>query len=66
MTGKKKYSNERLASIVESEGLSYSIMHYISPDQVEDDEMREQWQKAYDALHAVDELLPELPDDYYE
>lgn len=42
----EKYSVKDVAYIVDSEGLGYAIMHYLSADRIEDPELRRMWGDA--------------------
>lgn len=53
----KLYTNEEIADVVESEGLGYAVQYYLNPELIEDDELKQKWQDAKDALDALTEYL---------
>jgi hypothetical protein len=56
------YTIADVASIVEGEGLGYAIQHYLNPDKIEDEHLRQIWEEAYILLSEIDEILSP----YYE
>lgn len=53
----KTYTIEEVAEIVESEGLACAVQEYISPKNIDDEELREAWAKAKEALAELEEIL---------
>ena len=55
-----KFTGKELKSLVDSEGLWYAVFYYLdaSPD-IEDTELRQAWNDAYDALKKLADLLEE-------
>ena len=55
-----KYENrEDVRDKVDEEGLGYFIMYYTSADTMPDDELKEAFEKAKEALEEFKALLPE-------
>lgn len=53
----KKWSIEDIASKVENEGLGYMITDYLGSDSIEDEELKELWKVAEEALDKIEEIL---------
>lgn len=53
----EKYDNEYIGSIVDMEGLDYSIMHKISPENIEDEELAKLWKEANIILQRIESKL---------
>lgn len=53
----KKWSNEDIAWKVENEGLGYMITDYLGSDSIEDEELKELWKTAAEALNKIEEIL---------
>ena len=54
-----KLSPKKVGDIIEMEGLSYAIQHYISADQIANPELRKAWQDAKQALDAIEYIIGE-------
>lgn len=54
-------TNEEVADIVEQEGLGYSVMDYLSSEQIEDEVLRALWENAADLLYKIDSYLGIYP-----
>jgi hypothetical protein len=48
---------EQVASVVDSNGLDYAILHYMKPESIKDDELRSVWNKAHAALKDIERIL---------
>lgn len=53
----KKWSNEDIASKVESEGLGYLVTDYLSAESIEDVKLKELWKQASEALNQIEKTL---------
>lgn len=53
----KKWSIEDIASKSENEGIEYMVTDYLSADSIEDNELRELWTQANDALDKIKNIL---------
>lgn len=53
----RNLTNEQVASIVDSEGLDYAILHYMKAENIKDDELRSAWNKAHGALNEIQSIL---------
>ena len=53
----KKMSNEEIAEICETEGLSYTVLEYMSADSVENPILAELWQEANEKIKAIGDIL---------
>lgn len=53
----EKYSVKDVAYIVDSEGLGYAIMHYLSADRIEDPKLRRMWEEAGVLLTKIEAYL---------
>lgn len=53
----RKKTNRQVADIIECEGLGYAIQHYLSPNDIEDEELARAWSEAKRALDHVEEVL---------
>ncbi|PLS18965.1 hypothetical protein CVD28_00765 [Bacillus sp. M6-12] len=62
----KKMSIEQIANKVENEGLDYVIQHYISPEHIEDEELKELWTQAKDVLGKIQKKLDDCLDNVDE
>jgi hypothetical protein len=52
-----KWTNEQIASKVESEGLGYMIEAYLSHDSIEDDDLAMMWKDAAELLSEIQNHL---------
>jgi hypothetical protein len=52
-----KYSISRIADIIETEGLSYTITEYLSPTNIRDEELATMWEEARDLLIRIEEYV---------
>ena len=58
----RKYDLERVAHIVDNEGLDYAIMSYMSSASIEDEELAALWDQAYEVLTKIEKILdPYMP-----
>jgi len=55
-----KYTNEQIADKIMSEGLGYTVQHYLSYEKIQDSELAELWKQAGDVLNKIDEKLKEF------
>jgi sugar phosphate isomerase/epimerase len=53
----KKHNRKELAEIVDTEGLDYALLHYISPESIKSKKLRELWEQARDLLLELQEEL---------
>lgn len=53
----KPKSLEEVAQIVDSEGLGYAITDYLSPENIEDEGLRELWLQAQTHLNLIEQKL---------
>lgn len=51
------YTIEQVKEIVESEGLGYTVLEYMSSESIEDEILAEKWEKAARALQNVSDFL---------
>lgn len=51
------YTKDEVREIVDSEGLGYAVLDYMSGDQIEDPELRQAWVDANLALGRLQKLL---------
>lgn len=54
-----KYTNGDAVNIIETEGLSYAVLHYCSGDDFKDPETAARWKAADDSLSALVGYLEE-------
>lgn len=52
-----KYTIADVADIVESEGLGYAVMDYMSAEKIEDEDLARLWRIAKEALDGIDAIL---------
>jgi hypothetical protein len=55
----KKYSNQDVADIVQSEGLGYAIESYLSHNQIEDEGLAKLWQDCRAIMSEINRKLDE-------
>jgi hypothetical protein len=60
---KKMKTLEDLRDIVESVGLGYAVTDGISPNTIEDREVRKLWSQARDILSEIESILEGAVDD---
>lgn len=53
-----EYSAQDVANIAESEGLDYTIRHYLSPYNIEEGPVKDQAIKACNSMNRLEDLLP--------
>jgi len=58
----ERVSMEKLAHIIDSEGMDYAIQHYLSSDRVPK-ELESWWIQAESALNAIDAALAPYRDE---
>ena len=56
---------EEVAAIVNSEGLGYAVMGYMSADSIADPKLAELWAAADKALYALDKYIESKVGDIY-
>jgi hypothetical protein len=62
-----KNSIQDVANIINIEGLGYAVQLHTSPESIENKTLADLWQKASDALNAIDRFLTdELGDNWQE
>ena len=54
---KRDMELDDVANIVNSEGLGYAIQSYLSSERIADKALREEWQKAYEAMDKIEKIL---------
>lgn len=54
---REKYTVSDVANIVESEGLDYTILDYLSPSDIEDKQLKELFIKAREVLREIQTVL---------
>jgi hypothetical protein len=66
----EKYSDVEVKRIVENEGLDYALLHYLSPEQIDNPELKKLWTEAKklwtEAAHVLgvlDDFLDCIEDD---
>lgn len=59
----EKYTDEKVAQIVESEGLGYAVQHYLSSNSIENPGLAKAWGEAKVALDKIKSMLPDLDED---
>ena len=52
-------TNQEVANIVDSEGLGYAILNYLSSNEIDDPVLREKWKQAETILTDIQNILPE-------
>jgi hypothetical protein len=52
-----KYTIERVAQIVEIEGLEYAILDYMNGDKIADENLAQMWDEAGDLLGKIWRIL---------
>lgn len=55
----EKMSVEEVRDVIESEGLDYAIMHYMSADNIMDETLRKYWTKAAEYLNKITDYVEE-------
>lgn len=58
-------TNQEIANIVDSEGLGYVILDYLSSDEIDDPVLKEKWKQAENILTDIQNMLPEPSDEGY-
>lgn len=53
----EEFSNEDVTSIIDNEGLSYAIQHYIGSNQIEDPKLAVLWKEARCILDKICDYL---------
>ena len=53
----QKRTDKQIRKIIESEGLDYAILHYLSPDDIESEDTRKLWNSAGLALKMLQQHL---------
>lgn len=53
----KKLTRDDLVEIIEREGLDYAVRWYVSPDDIQDDEIYQEWNNALCSLNSLCQKL---------
>lgn len=59
---KRTFNNQQVADLIMDEGIGYAVRDYLSPDSIEDEELRKLWLDAFNALNAIEIKLDEYLD----
>ncbi len=53
-----------IAAKVENEGLGYMITDYLSPNDIDDPELKEEWIKAQASMKRIEEILEPYTEEF--
>lgn len=59
----RKWTREKVAELVESEGLGYAVTDYLSHEDIEDPGLAKLWAQAEATLGLIDKMLTDASKD---